>query len=109
MTKVKVTRVDGRIKSVESVGHSGFGREGEDIVCAALSSVIQTALMGLLQVVGINVDYRTDADMGYLKMTLPDGLSESVQHDADIILSTMLCGVSDLEEGYSDYIKLEVV
>ena len=39
---------------------------------------------------------------------LPDGLSEGKKHDAAVILDTMLCGVSDLREGFSDFINLEV-
>ena len=41
-------------------------------------------------------------------MVLPDNLSSSKRHDADIILNTMLCGVKDLHEGYSDFVELEV-
>ena len=43
MTDVKITKKDGSIVSVVCDGHTGYGVEGEDIVCAALSSVVQTA------------------------------------------------------------------
>lgn len=106
MTIVKIKKDERNIISVESIGHTGFAAEGEDIVCAALSSIIQTALLGLLQVVGINVNYRTDD--GYLKFELPNNLSEQEMRDAQIILATMTAGIADLTESYSDYIKLEV-
>lgn len=107
MTTVKLVRKNGRIHSLEAKGHTGYGEEGEDIVCAALSSIIQTALLGLLQVAGIAVSYERVDEEGYLKFTLPENLSEKELHDADVILCTMWLGISDLREGFSDFIELE--
>ncbi|HEY8389452.1 MAG TPA: ribosomal-processing cysteine protease Prp [Clostridia bacterium] len=108
MTLVKIKKQGKSIKSVESIGHTGYAAQGEDIVCAALSSIIQTALLGLLSVAAINVKYDRDDEDGYLKFELPDNITEEQAHDADVILTTMYMGIADLEESYSDYIKLEV-
>ena len=108
MTDITITKKVNRIVKVVCSGHTGYGVEGEDIVCAALSSVVQTALMGLLAVARVKVDYHRDDKKGTLTFALPDGLSEGKKHDAAVILDTMLCGVSDLREGFSDFINLEV-
>lgn len=108
MTKVVVSKVGGHIVAVSADGHTGYGVEGEDIVCAALSSVIQTAVLGLMRVAGINVELKTDERNGYLSAKLPEKLSEADRNNADMILETMLCGIADLNEGYSDFIELEV-
>ena len=108
MTDVKVTKKDGSIISIVCDGHTGYGIEGEDIVCAALSSVVQTALLGLLTIAKVNVVYKVDEAQGYLEILLPQNLSKDERHDCDVILNTMLCGVSDLREGFSDFINLEV-
>ena len=107
MTQVEVVRKDGHIVSLKVSGHTGYGVEGEDIVCAALSSVIQTAIMGLLRVAGIDCKYVVLETEGSLTLELPE-LNESDRHNADMILDTMLCGIADLNEGYSDFIELEV-
>ncbi len=107
MTKVVISKKDGHIVSVDADGHTGYGAEGEDIVCAALSSIIQTAVLGLMRVAGLSVGFETEADGGILRLTIPE-LSDEDRHNADMILNTMLCGVADLYEGYSDYIELEV-
>ena len=107
MTIVKVTRKNGHVVSLRADGHTGYGAEGEDIVCAALSSVIQTAVLGLMRVAGINVGFETDAESGVLDLVIPE-LSDEDRHNADMILDTMLCGIADLHEGYSDFIELEV-
>ena len=92
--------------SLVADGHTDYGVEGEDIVCASLSSIIQTAVLGLLKVVGINL--KTTIRDGFLSFELPRDLSKEDRHDADIILETMLCGIADLNEGYSDFVDLEV-
>lgn len=108
MTNVVVVKHNNSIVSVECDGHTGYGVQGEDIVCAALSSIVQTALLGLLQVVGVNIDYKVDEKRGYIKIVIPDGLSKSLRHDCDIILDTMLLGIADLNQGFSDFVNLEV-
>jgi uncharacterized protein YsxB (DUF464 family) len=37
---------DGQMK-VEAVGHANYAEHGKDIVCAAVSAIMQTALLGL--------------------------------------------------------------
>lgn len=108
MTDIKIIKDANRVVRVECSGHTGYGEEGEDIVCAALSSLVQTALLGLLAVAKIKVDYHRDDKEGKLIFGLPENLSEGKKHDAAIILDTMLCGICDLREGFSDFINLEV-
>lgn len=108
MTKVKFSRKNGRFVAVECSGHSDYAEHGMDIVCAALSSVIQTAVLGLMQVAGIGVGYEVDEEKGYLKATLPKDVSPTQAHDADVILKTAYLGASDLYEQFSDYINVEV-
>ncbi len=108
MTQVKFSKKGDKFVAVECIGHTDYSVEGMDIVCAALSSVIQTAVLGLMQIVGIAVTYETDEKRGYLKAALPDKITPSQAHDADIILKTAYLGASDLYEQFSDYITLEV-
>lgn len=108
MTVVKITKKQGHIIAVECDGHTNYGEYGEDIVCSALSSVVQTAMLGLMSVAGINIDLKREEEKGYLLMTLPEKLTEKQVVQADAILETMLCGISDLYEGFSDFIELEV-
>ena len=109
MTDVTVTRKNNHIVSVVASGHTGYGESGEDIVCAGISTLIQSALLGLLQVAQINVKYTVNEQEGSLKFTLPESLTEMERHDADVILNTMLCGLQDFYTEYSDYINLEVI
>jgi len=108
MTNVTIEKKGNSIIKIVCDGHTNYGVEGEDIVCAALSSIVQTALMGILMVAGVNAKTKRDDERGYLSIELPNDLSRELQHDVDIITNTMLLGISDLHEGFSDFIELEV-
>ena len=60
MTSVKVVKQNGSIAEVTCDGHTGYGVEGEDIVCAALSSIVQTAMLGVLSIAGLKDGMRMD-------------------------------------------------
>jgi len=109
MTAVTVYKKGKHIARVVSDGHTGYGAAGEDIVCAALSSIVQTAVLGLVSVAAVNVNLKRDDDKGYLEFSLPDGLSETKQLKADAILETMLLGVGDLHQSWSDFIELNII
>ena len=108
MTNVSITKKNGEIVKVVCDGHTNYGVSGEDIVCSALSSIVQTAVLGILMVVGVNLDLTRNEDRGYLSFEVPENISQSQRHDVSVILNTMLCGISDLREGYSDFVELEV-
>jgi len=109
MTIVKIFRKNQHITKVECDGHCNYGEAGEDIVCAALSSVVQTAALGLMTVAQIDINLERDDTRGYLKFVIPTDITEVQQIQIDAILNTMLCGISDLYEGFSDFIELEVI
>ena len=108
MTKVTISKKNEKIFEVECDGHTNYGEKGEDIVCASLSSIVQTAVLGLLMIVMIELEMERDDERGYLKFTLPEKLDVTQNTQACAILDTMLCGISDLYESFSDYIELEV-
>lgn len=108
MTNVSITKKNGEIVKVVCDGHTNYGVSGEDIVCSALSSIVQTAVLGVLMVAGVNLDLTRNEDRGYLAFEVPNNISQTQRHDVSVILNTMLCGISDLREGYSDFVELEV-
>ena len=55
---------DGSVSGFRAEGHSGYAAYGEDILCAAISALTQTTLLGLLNVIGIPVTYELDDEVG---------------------------------------------
>ena len=69
MIKVKIfCQPDGRITGFDVSGHSGTAAAGEDIVCAGVSSLTDTAFLGITEYLHREVSY--DAASGKLRMGL---------------------------------------
>ncbi len=108
MIEITVQKKANNFLKVVCSGHAEYNVDGEDIVCSAVSSIVQTAALGLLMVAHIKAEIKRDDQKGYFEINIPKNLSFSSQHDVNVIIGTMLCGISDLVEEYSDFIELEV-
>lgn len=108
MTDITVFKYGETYTRIICEGHTGYGESGEDIVCSALSSIVQTGALGMLMVAGANVEIIRDDKKAYLEIVVPQDLDATIAHDVQVIFATMMCGVSDLYSEYSDFINLEV-
>ena len=107
MTTIIIKRQQNKIVQVECKGHSGYADEGEDIVCAGISVLTQTAILGLKEVAKVKVTYQVDRKTGYLMFKIVENLDETKRRECDIILETMLIGIKDWQDGFSKYITVE--
>ena len=104
MITVSFFKQNGSIVKISAHGHSGLGRHGTDILCAAASTLIQTAYLAVADIAG-EVEYkRNDAD-GEFEFEVP--IDCSCRHDIDVILRALKLGLQDLQSGYPQNIKLE--
>lgn len=108
MTNIKILTKNNDIVSFVVSGHTGYADYGKDIVCSAVSSITQSACLGIKKVLKINAVIKKDNKSGYLELKLPKDLSQQKLQEAQIILKTMQLSLTDLLSSYSDYIKLEV-
>lgn len=105
MTQIELFRSpDGQISGFNASGHAGFADHGEDIVCAAISAITQTALLGLIEGLGIDVDY-TMLD-GALFLQLPEEIAPPLAEKAHVILDTMRLGLLSLSVEQPTYISV---
>lgn len=105
MITVKLFRTDGAITEVRASGHSGYAEYGNDIVCAAVSTLVQTACLAITELIG-DIPYKTDEKNALFAFSIP---KVSDRHDIDVILNAMLAGLKNLSSGYPQNIKLEEV
>ena len=104
MTTITVFRKCGKLVGFEAVGHTDYADSGEDIVCAAISAITQTAVLGVTELIGCSAAFETED--GYLHLMLDSSVKGEKWQQADLILGTMLLGLSSIQEEYCDYIKL---
>ncbi len=105
MVNVKVWRNDiEQIVSFEAFGHSGYGYQGQDIVCAAISILLQTAVMGLEGY--LNLSPKVEIKDGFLKCHLRQKLDALKAEKAAAILETMLIGLQEINKQYPESINI---
>lgn len=105
MIEISISYKGNKIKEVVCSGHSGYAEKGKDIVCSAVSAIVQTALLGLIEISEEKVLYnRKD---GYLKFVCPSAKSEKEDIRQDAILKTMYLGLRDMQNGYKALIRME--
>jgi len=108
MTQIKIFLKDSQIIGFECKNHSGYAESGKDIVCAGISSITQTAVLGLENIAKVKCDVQIDQKKGYLSVQIAQkDINSTNFKNAQIILQTMLCGLEDLSEQYPKNIKLE--
>ncbi len=105
MTNIELIYNDNnKIEKVTVNGHANYSN-GDDIVCASVSTLTQTAILGLVKVVGLDINY--DVEDGFLTFDIPQDLSYEDGIMVDAIMQTMKEGLLDLESGYKKFVKLE--
>lgn len=99
MTEVNFyTAKNGETVGFHVFGHSGFAEEGEDIVCAAVSSAVYLVINTVTDVMNIDADVQVNDGDAVLQI-----LSEDAAVCRDLLQGLKLHLLS-LEEQYSDFI-----
>ncbi len=96
------------IQSMELRGHAGFAEYGQDIVCAAVSSLSIHTVNTLIGLAHIELDVEVDdVEGGYLRIQLPDTLTEQQQHDAKLLLDGLVQSFVQLQEEHKENITIK--
>lgn len=105
MTSIRFSRDQrGRLSGFTVIGHTGYAPAGEDIVCAGVSALTQTAVNALESVAGIEA--KVIIRSGFLSARLPKGLRVKQQYEAQIILRSVRQGLEDIANAYPGLVKV---
>lgn len=108
MTKVKFIKNNNNYVALHVSGHTGYGEEGSDILCASISSIVQAGALGILKVLNVDAAIERDDEKGLFKIQLPCNLGDKY-NETNIIFETIKVSLLDLTQGYKKYLKLEEV
>ncbi|HHW62110.1 MAG TPA: ribosomal-processing cysteine protease Prp [Syntrophomonadaceae bacterium] len=104
MVEVTILKRDADWIGFKAEGHAAYAAPGEDIYCAGVSAVTQTALLGLMKHLRQMPVY--EIKDGCLHCFLPANLSREDRQKANVILSTMEMGLRSMQEAYPQYVKV---
>ena len=102
MIKILITRKEDIIIRVEVKGHAGYAEYGKDIVCSAVSGIVQTvgASLDLMQ-----KDLTTQKE-GYVMIDVTN-IDDKYMHDAQVLLDALVLGCDNILKQYPKNIKME--
>jgi len=86
-------------------GHAGFAPKGEDIVCAAISALAQTAVLALQEL--LEKEPEVSVEDGGLECMLPGYLEPGDRETARIILKTLEIGINAIAADYKKHVEVK--
>lgn len=111
MTIISFYTTEAGWQGFEAVGHTNWAVHGEDVVCAAVSALTQTTVLGLTEVLGIDCQLCVEETAGALLCLLPGGLSKEQWEQAQLILKVLYSGLIAIvkEAEYRKYVSVKEV
>ena len=96
----------GRLVGFSARGHALFAESGQDIVCAGVSALLQTAILGLEVKVGAAPRYRVEPGLLICKV---DGrrLTGEIGRQVEVLLETIYLGLKEIARHYPEEIFLQ--
>ena len=104
MTKCEFFRDHERITGFSVSGHSGYGEEGNDIVCAAITAIVDMAETTINDVCGGKAKVRVKEEDARITLTLPASCDE--EEAVQAVLAGMMLTLCNLRDDYPDYIEV---
>ncbi len=114
MTKITFFKRNGVFFGFRETGHTGFGEEGDDILCSALSAMTMLILNTLEAAYDCRVDYKIDDVTTDIMMKCKSALPEYEKDEKKrFAVSGLFLGyfyqLNDLCEEYYDYLDVDTV
>lgn len=105
MTKVTIWHSSqGEIVGYTSQGHSGYGEKGSDILCASISALLQTTILGLQNLLQLDLQLFIEPDKPVMQCIISDFKNKKAE--SQLILKTMILGLDEISKQYPQFIKI---
>ena len=106
MTTVTFHSEGSRVTGFEVQGHSGYAPEGEDIVCAAVTSAVRLVECAVNDVLGLEAPVKVREKDASISLRLPNGLGQTNESTCQTLLVALMVHLVQLAEEYPDNITV---
>ena len=100
MTTVTFHSDRGRITGFDVKGHSGLASQGEDILCAAVTSAVRLTECAVNDVLGLMASVKVGT--ASISFQLPGGLAPAAESTCQTLMTALMVYFSQLHEEYPD-------
>ena len=114
MTTVIFYKADGYYYGFEEQGHTGYGESGDDVLCAALSSMTMLLINAIEVSYASNVDYKIDEATTDIKVVVKSALpkyekDEKKQYAVSGLIQAYFFQLMDLVEEYHEFLNVKEI
>ena len=106
MTTITFRSEGGRIIGFDSQGHSGYAEEGEDIVCAGITSAIRLVEATINDVLGLAASVKVSEEDTSISLRLPGGLAPTAESACQALLTGLMVYFAQLHDEYPENIEV---
>lgn len=106
MINIIIIKEKQNIKTIEATGHAGYAEQGRDIVCSAVSTIMETMANGIIEVVKAKAKVEVDENMPKLHITLLEEDAEK-HKSCQVLMKSAVLGLKSLALDYGKYIKIK--
>ena len=106
MTTVTFHMEGSRITGFDASGHSGYAPEGEDIVCAAVTSAVRLVETTVNDVLGLAASVKIREQDASISLRLPGGLDEVTESTCQSLMTGLMVYFAQLHDEYPDNIEV---
>ena len=106
MTSVIFHTVEERIIGFDAQGHSGYGEEGEDIVCAAVTSAVRLVEATVNDVMGLCASVKVVQETAAISFRLPGGLAPTAESTCQNLMTGLMVYLAQLHDEYPEHIEV---
>ncbi len=102
MTTVTFTTKGQRIQAVEFKGHAALADEGQDVLCAALTSAIRLLETTVNDVLAVGAAVKVKEDKALISLKLPGDMGEENEAVCQALLAGLMLYLTDLAGEYPE-------
>ena len=106
MTSVIFHTVEDRIIGFDAPGHSGYGEQGEDIVCAAVTSAVRLVEATVNDVMGLCASVKVNQETAAISLRLPGGLAPTAESTCQNLMTGLMVYLAQLHDEYPEHIEV---
>jgi len=107
MIRIRIKGAAEKIEGFMVWGHAGYAPLGEDIICAGVSAICTSAMIGLAELFPENTRYCV-LPSGFMYCRLRGSMTQADERDSQLILRVMLLGLKAARESRGEYIDLTI-
>ncbi len=104
MTTVTFHSEGSRLTGFTVEGHSGLAPEGEDLLCAAVTSAVRLAECAVNDVLGLEASVKVREKDAFLSLKLPGSLGQANESTCQTLLTALMVYFAELHEEYPDHL-----